>query len=312
MRQWIGVLTRMIQQGQKALTARRGAWRLPPRPRSAAFRLQKSRITRRRSPVLPFLGVPTLLQPEGCAPGAWRHCPDARLSRRVRARDLWVCAMLGLLLIRGMVAAAAPAPLSAPVKAWLAAQTTLQTWSADFVQTRTLQSLTEPLTAKGHVWFEAPERFRWELGQPPETIAVCARTNLLLIYPRLKRVERIPLAGNQTGPWRDALAMLEAGFPRSEAALRDRYEVLSQVVTNQTCRLVLRPRSAAARRMMPRIEIDFDIKDHLLRGTELEFSDGSTLRNDFDHIVLNPKLAETMFAPPIPADYTVVEPLRRQ
>jgi outer membrane lipoprotein-sorting protein len=217
-----------------------------------------------------------------------------------------------LILVGGTaVAAAAPVPLSPPVQSWLTAQTNLQTWSADFIQTRTLQSLTEPLTATGHVWFAAPERFRWELGRPPETIAVCAHSKLLLIYPRLKRVERIPLAGNQTGPWRDALAMLEAGFPRSEAALRDRYQVLSQTVTNQTCRLLLEPRSASARRMMPRMEIDFDTHDDSLRGTELEFSDGSTLRNDFNRIVLNPKLNEAIFSPPIPADYTVVEPLAK-
>lgn len=249
-------------------------------------------------------------------------------TRRVRARGLqplisasagrlpsggvWLCSMLGLTLAWSMVAAAAPVPLLPQVKAWLAAQTSLQTWSADFIQTRTLKSLTEPLTAKGRVWFEAPERFRWELGQPPETIAVCARTNLLLIYPMLERVERISLAGNQTGPWRDALAMLEAGFPRSEAALRDRYEVLSQTVSNQTCRLLMTPRSAAARRMMPHIEIDFDTQDHSLRGTEMEFGDGSTMRNDFNHIVLNPKLDESLFTPQIPADYTVVEPLKQQ
>jgi outer membrane lipoprotein-sorting protein len=221
--------------------------------------------------------------------------------------------LLLILILPGGTAVATEArvPLLAPVQSWLAAQTNLQTWSAAFIQTRTLQSLTVPLTATGHVWFAAPERFRWELGHPPETIAICARTNLLLIYPRLKRVERIPLSGNQTGPWRDALAMLEAGFPRSEAALRERYQVLSQTITNQTCRVILEPRSAAARRMMPRMEIDFDTHDYSLRGTELKFSDGSTLRNDFYHVVLNPRLNEAMFSPPIPSDYTVVEPLAR-
>ena len=203
---------------------------------------------------------------------------------------------------------AAQAPLSPPVQAWLAVQTNLQTWSADFTQTRTLQSLTEPLTATGHVWFAAPQRFRWELGRPPETIAVCSGTDLMLIYPRLKRVERIPLGGPQSGPWGEALTMLEAGFPRSEAALRSRYDVQSQTVTNQLCKLVLVPKSAAARRIMPRMEIDFDTKDCLLRGTEIQFADGSTLRNDFEHIVLNPKLDEALFSPQIPAEYKVVEP----
>jgi outer membrane lipoprotein-sorting protein len=220
--------------------------------------------------------------------------------------------VLCLILMGGlMVRAAAQAPLSAPVQSWLAAQTNLHTWSADFTQTRTLQSLTEPLTATGHVWFQAPERFRWELGHPPETVAVCAHASLMLIYPQLKRVERIPLGGNQSGPWGEALTMLQAGFPQSAAALQSRYQVISQAVTNGVCRLLLQPRSGAVRRMMPRMEIDFDTKDHLLRGTELEFSDGSTLRNDFDHIVANPKLEESLFSPQIPPDYKVVEPLKK-
>src|SRR5262245_39161944 len=107
------------------------------------------------------------------------------------------------------------AELNPAVSTWLAAQTNIQSWSADFVQTRTLKSLTQPLTATGHVWFAAPNRFRWELGHPAQTIAVRVTEELLVIYPRLKRVERFLLTGEQTGAWRDALALLEAGFPRS-------------------------------------------------------------------------------------------------
>jgi outer membrane lipoprotein-sorting protein len=219
---------------------------------------------------------------------------------------------LTLLILAGQLAAAHAAPnsdlLSAPVKSWLAAQGGIRGWTADLTQTRTLQSLLEPLRAKGHVWFEAPSRFRWELGQPARTIAISTRTNLQIIYPRLKRVEIIELGPEQTGPWRAALDMLEAGFPRTEAALLDRYHVLSQDLTNQTCRLRLQPRAESFRRMMPQLEIDFDTKDYLLRGTELQFADGSTMRNDFTSIVLNPKLDESIFSPAFPPDYTLVHP----
>ena len=61
--------------------------------------------------------------------------------------------------------------------------------------------------------------------------------------------------------------------------------------------------------MMPRLEIDFDTKDYSLRGTELQFADGSTMRNDFTDIgCVNPKLDESMFNPAIAPDYTVVHP----
>ena len=203
------------------------------------------------------------------------------------------------------------AELNPAVAAWLAAQPKIESWSADFVQTRSLKSLTQPLTATGHVWFQAPNRFRWELGHPPQTIAVREPDVMLVIYPRLKRVERFPLTGNQTGPWRDALALLEAGFPRSAAELEAQYNILSQTVKAGTIELALQPKSAAARRMMPRIAIEFDPKDNSLRATELQFADGSTMRNDFKNPVLNPHIDPQLFEPPIPSDYKVVEPLKK-
>ena len=204
------------------------------------------------------------------------------------------------------------AGLSPEVASWLAAQTNIQSWSADFIQTRSLKSLAKPLTASGHVWFAAPNRFRWELGNPPQTIAVRATQELLVIYPRLKRVERIPLVGNQTGPWRDALALLEAGFPRSAVELEAQYNILSQTVQNGTGQLVLQPKSASARRMIPQIEIDFDAKDSSLRSTELQFADGSSMRNDFKSAVLNPTVGPDTFSPQFPSDYKVVEPLKNR
>lgn len=214
-----------------------------------------------------------------------------------------------IVLFSGVAGVVSGAELSPQAIEWLAAQTNIQTWSADFVQTRKLKSLTQPLKAKGHVWFAAPNKFRWELGHPAQTIAVRSTDEMLIFYPMLKRVERYPLTEQQTGPWRDALSLLEAGFPRSRPDLEARYNILSQTVRGDVGQLVLQPKSAAARRMIPQIEIDFDTHDHSLRATELQFADGSKMRNDFEHPELNPKLDETIFAPPVPPDYKVVNPL---
>ena len=203
------------------------------------------------------------------------------------------------------------AELNPEVAAWLAAQPRIESWSADFVQTRSLKSLAQPLTATGHVWFQAPNRFRWELGHPPQTIAVREPDVMLVIYPRLKRAERFPLTGEQAGLWRDALALLEAGFPRSAAELEAQYNILGQEVKAGDVNLVLQPKSTAARKMMPRITIEFDTKDYALRATELQFADGSTMRNDFKNPELNPIIDAKKFMPEIPTDYKVVEPLKK-
>jgi outer membrane lipoprotein-sorting protein len=196
------------------------------------------------------------------------------------------------------------------LNSWLAAQTRIQTWSAEVVQTRQLKTLAQPLTVTGRVWFAAPDRFRWELGDPPQTIAVRQPDQMLVIYPRLQRAEKYPLAGERSGPWKDALALLEVGFPRSQAELEARFKISGQTVSNQVCEVALSPK-AAARRLMPRLKVAFATNDFSLVATELEFADGSRLRNEFRRARLNPPLADGLFTPPLGAGFTVTEPLAK-
>jgi outer membrane lipoprotein-sorting protein len=220
--------------------------------------------------------------------------------------------MREFLIIPFFAITAAAAELNPVVTSWLNAQTNIQSWSADFVQTRSLKTLAQPTRESGHVWFAAPNKFRWELGHPAKTIAVRAAQELLIIYPLLKRVERYPLTGNQTSLWRDALALLEAGFPRTQAEMQAQYNIVGQTVKDEKCELTLQPKSAAARRMMPQIRIDFDLARSTLLGTELEFADHSTMRNDFKDPTRNPPIDPRLFSPDIPGDYKIVEPLKKR
>ena len=221
---------------------------------------------------------------------------------------MFVFVLFGLLGGQTIVRAA---NLNASLTAWLSAQTNIQTWSADFTQTRTLKSLTQPLTGTGRVWFAAPNRFRWELGNPAQTIAVRQPDEMAVIYPRLKRVEKYPLTGAENSPWKETLALLEAGFPRNQAELESRFRVLSADTANGVCEIVMQPKAAGARRMMPQITVAFATNDFSLRATELQFADGSTMRNDFTNAVLNPKLDDALFAPKFDKDFQVIEPLKK-
>src|SRR6266550_1085316 len=201
---------------------------------------------------------------------------------------------------------------SSVVGAWLNSQTHIQTWSAELIQTRALKSLAQPLTATGHVWFAAPNRFRWELGNPPQTIALRQPDQMLVIYPKLKRAEKYPLTRDHAGPWTDTLALLEAGFPRSQSELESRFRIESEATAEGVHEVTLQPKSASARRMMPHIKIAFAASDFSLRGTELQFADGSRMRNEFTNAVLNPKLDDTLFTPEVDPTFKVIEPLKQK
>ena len=201
------------------------------------------------------------------------------------------------------------ADTNAVLDSWFAAQKNLQSWSADFIQTRALQTLTQPLVATGHVWFAAPDRFRWELGRPARTTALGQGGEMFVIYPLLKRAERYPLGENAPKQWRDTMSLLQAGFPRSRQEFEAQFQIRSLAETNGAWQLALQPRNAAVRQMMPELRIRLATNDFSLAATELVFVDGSRMRNDFTHAVLNPALDEKLFKWTPPPDYKVTEPL---
>ena len=204
-----------------------------------------------------------------------------------------------------------PAADATSVPAFLAIQTNVQTWSADFVQTRTLKSLTQPLTSTGRVVFLAPDSFRWEIGQPAQTIALRRTNEMLVIYPQLKRVERYPLATESRAPWQDMLTLLEAGFPGDAATIESRFRILSATTSNGICRLELSPRATATRKWVSQIQLAFATNTGSLVSTELKFADGSALRNDFTNGVVNTPLNGVLFHPEVPADFKITQPLAR-
>ncbi len=239
---------------------------------------------------------------------------ELRMIRERGPQEPGLRAALRSALILALVLAPALAPAAEPpavLQKFLAAQTNLITWSADLTQIRKFKALAQPQTNSGHVWFAAPQKFRWEIGSPAQTIAVRGGNEMLVIYPRLKRVEKYPLAGDKLGQWKDTLALLEAGFPRSQAEIEKRFKVLAVTQLNDLHQVVLQPKSFSARRMMPQITLAFGTNDFQLRATELQFGDGSTMRNEFRHVQFNPKIDDALFAPRLDADYKVVEPMKK-
>ena len=177
-------------------------------------------------------------------------------------------------------------------------------------QTRTLQVLNQPLVSHGKVWVK-PGEFRWELGQPVQTIVLRRPDQLLIIYPRLKRAEKYPLDAVPTGMMKDALALLDASLPRDRVTMEKSFRLLSAAETNDTLQMTLQPRSEGARKFIGQIVIGFHTNNFTIASTEMKFADGSRLQNDFTNVVLNPVIDPKMFEAILPLDYSVVEPLKK-
>lgn len=230
----------------------------------------------------------------------------ARHSRRTIGLLQLCCVFAGL-----MTVSASESPgFDARFEQWFVVQTNLQSWSANFIQTRSLRVLSSPLVSTGHVWVAA-DRFRWELGQPPQTIALRQSNQLMILYPKLKRAEKYALNDVPPGPIRDAMGLLDATMPRDRAAMEAQFRLLSAMETNATLQVVLEPKSAAARKFMGEILVAFRTNDFSMAVTELKFADGSALRNDFVDTKLNVPIPAAFFEMQVPPGYKTAEPLRQ-
>lgn len=224
---------------------------------------------------------------------------------RLRALGRALGAAGWLLAAQNLLAADRDAVLTA----WFAAQTNVQSWSADFVQTRTLKTLTQPLTARGHVDFVAPDKFHWALGEPARTIALRSGDEMFVIYPLLKRAERYPLGNSTPKQLRDTMSLLQAGFPRDQKEFAAQFQILSITQTNGAWELSLQPKSQFALQMMPELNLGLATNDYSLVSTEMIFVDGSRMRSDFTNAIVNPPLDEKLFEWTPPDDFKVTNPL---
>jgi outer membrane lipoprotein-sorting protein len=192
---------------------------------------------------------------------------------------------------------------------WLEYQVATETWAADVEQTRRLRALVKPLITRGRVVFAKPQRFRWQLGDPPRTLAIGTPTGLTVAYPRLKQVERYRYSDAINPSLRQVLDLLEVGFPSSAKAFHERYELIDGQLDGAAWRFALQPRDEDARRLLERVNIQVSSKDLRLLSTEFEFPDGSLMRNEFGEPIVNEPVDDAVFELEVGEDWEIVEPL---
>ena len=203
--------------------------------------------------------------------------------------------LLAALLATTGLRAAEPLDFT-PVKRWITRQDEFRAVTADFTQTRSLRALKSPLTSEGRLWFKAPSSFRWELGTPARTIVLRKGETLFLIQPAKKRAERSPANAKPDKPSpMQAMGMMSFPFARDFADFQRQFETLSISTDGPRCHLEVLPREAQARKFLSALKLDFNTATGHLLGFEMATRDGSSLRNDFTNVQVNPKISPAVF-----------------
>jgi outer membrane lipoprotein-sorting protein len=233
-------------------------------------------------------------------------CPS-RSARRHQSLFTAVLAVAAALVCAAATRAGSPTDKPAS-NLWLAQQAEISTWTADFRQIRRIKALTQGLTNEGRIWRAAPGQFRWEIARPTRTIIARSGPSLIIIYPSLNQAERYSL-DVASGPFKDAVDLIEAGFPKNPAEFRLKFDIVAQEETGSGLLVRLRPKSAQARRLAPEIRLNYGAKPFALLAAEMTFADGSSTKTEFSNSRYNEPVDSTLFHPSIGEETKVVEPL---
>lgn len=191
------------------------------------------------------------------------------------------------------------------VTEWLSAAKSLQTWEAQVLQTRYLKAFTQPLVSTGKVWFATPNQFRWQLGEPVQSLALRTGPALWVLSPKLRRAEHYQLDSLGNGPAKDLMGLLDMGFPKDEVSFRKQFRIIEASTNSNSWSFRMEPESSSVKSMLPELKVEIAAGTKQLIATELILKDGSRLRNEFKELSRNSKISTGLFTTNLDATWKI-------
>lgn len=196
---------------------------------------------------------------------------------------------LALLALTSLIAHAAPD--TTVLDAWLKRQTSITSLEATFTQERKLPSLKQPTSTPGKLAMQRPDKLRWELGNPIETLAVSDGTTMTLLQASDKSARQVDKDSAQAKQF----SFLGGSALASPDAFREAFEIIDARVTSGIHQYTLQPKERRMKANVPWVFLDIDPANNELRALELEMKDKSRIRTVFTKTKLNGKLAANTF-----------------
>lgn len=182
---------------------------------------------------------------------------------------------------------------NAPLDAWLKRQPGITTLDCAFTQERKLPALKVPTTTPGRLCFSKPDKVRWQLGEPFQTLAVSDGKTLTLVDYATKSARQTRVDSPQAARF----SLLSGKAFQSPEAFYQAFDIIESRVTEGVWQYTLKAKDRRIRSQIPWIFLDIDPGKNELRALEFELQDKSRLRTIFTHPVFNTKLDDALFKP---------------
>ncbi len=182
---------------------------------------------------------------------------------------------------------------TAALDAWLARQATIRSLDTSFIQERKLPALKKPTTSPGRFSFARPSSFRWQLGDPTETLVVSDGATVTLLDSATRTARRIPA----DSPRAARFALLSGDAFQNRSSFTSAFELVESRIVSGIHQYTLKPKDRRFRSEVPWVFLDIDPKRNELRAMEMELQDKSRVRTVFQNPSINKELPPELFRP---------------
>ncbi|WP_411827554.1 LolA family protein [Luteolibacter sp. AS25] len=164
-----------------------------------------------------------------------------------------------------------------PLRNALEKQQSYKTVSVDVRQTKKSPALAEETKLKGHLWLKPGEAFRWELGSPPEQIAVYDGSTLVFLDEKKKTAKKVDSDDRKAKP---LFLMLGFGDGASFSEIEENFSVNGTNTVDEHFIVSLSPKGSL-RRGIKSLVMQVNTKTSFIERIEFVQKDGTKVVTEF-------------------------------
>lgn len=179
-----------------------------------------------------------------------------------------------------------------PLHIWLKKQEDIRSIQATFTQTRTLPSLRNPISTTGQLTIQKPNRFRWELGNPASTMAICDGTSTYLLDMQKMRARKIGIDDPASKPF----SLMASQAFENKDSFHNTFHIQQQTLADDLFQYHLILRDAAAAKHLREVILSIS-RNGDIKAMEMVLSDQSRIKTTMNVVKLNAAIPANAFAP---------------
>jgi outer membrane lipoprotein-sorting protein len=177
----------------------------------------------------------------------------------------------------------------------------VETYSANFVQQRTLGLFGESRISTGEVFYKTPEKMMWKYQNPDKTQMLVKRESVSFYFPELEQIEIY--AVGQGGEASSFFFAFEAGADE----LKKTFEISLGVDDEKLKRIELSPKSGSAMSQLASLILWIDKSDYLPREILIRDQMGDTTKITLSDIKVNEPIPDDKMKFNAPEGTAIVE-----